>query len=79
MSQLTREQMQALLAQRRRAADEEQRIRCEALRDLPYRAEDVLPLLSLVDPATLPPRTHSGLVEQQRRFRLVAQRLGLVE
>lgn len=78
MSELTREQMQALIAQRRRAADEETRIRRESLRDMPYRAEDVLALLSIVDTASPEPRTTSGLVEMQRRFRLIAQRLGLV-
>lgn len=45
-----------------------ERLHRQALRNKPYDWREVDALLSLVDLSKQPPRTTSGLVEQQRRF-----------
>ena len=63
-----REEQRRLVKQWEATGQELERIRREALRNMPYNAEDVDALLSLGD--DLPPNKHNGegLVEMQRYF-----------
>ena len=64
----TREEQKQLVHQWEETGRELERIRREALRDLPYNWKDVDDLLALGDDYDGPPRTTSGLVEMQRIF-----------
>ncbi|HOZ50127.1 MAG TPA: hypothetical protein PLO37_25965 [Candidatus Hydrogenedentes bacterium] len=71
MKHPTRGEQRALVRQWEETGRELERIRREALRDMPYNWADVDALLSLGDEfARESPRKTSGLVEMQRWFML---------
>ena len=74
-----REEQRTLVKQWEATGRELERIRREALRDMPYNADDVDALLSLGD--DLPPNEHNGegLIEMQRYFMKVDPRNRLRE
>ena len=64
----TREEQKVLVRRMEETYQELEHLRDEALRDLPYKWEDVDALLQLGDNYDGPPRLTSGLVEMQRWF-----------
>lgn len=78
MKQLSKEQQRFLVRLWETTGPELERIRREALRELPYSWQDVDALLEMGDSYDSPPRLTSGLVEMQRRFMELARKRGLV-
>ena len=72
----TLEEQRKLVRQWQETGRELERIRREALRDMPYNWEDVDALLELGDHYDGPPRISSSLGEMQRLFILAAERDG---
>lgn len=68
MKHPTREEQRKLVRQWEETGRELERIRRDALRDMPYNWADVDALLALGDECARVSRTTSGLVEMQRWF-----------
>lgn len=77
MKEPSREEQKRLVQQWAITGRELERIRREALRGMPYNAEDVDALLSLGDHYAGPPDDSRGLIEMQRLFMVAADRQGL--
>lgn len=74
MTHPTREEQRKLVLQWEETGPELERLRREALRDMPYNWEDVDALLELGVQSGMPSRTTSGLVEMQYWFMKAAQK-----
>lgn len=74
----TPEQQRAIVRQWEEAGRELTRLRHRALRDMPYRWEDVDALLELGSGYDGPPRYAEGMVEMQRLFMAHARRMGWI-
>ena len=74
MKHPTREEQRELVRQWEATGRELDRVRRDALRDMPYNWADVDALLEMGDHCEAPPRTTSGLVEMQRWFMAGDQR-----
>lgn len=72
MTHPTLEEQRELVRTMDKTGRELERIRREALRDMPYNWEDVDALLELGDAYDGPPRLTSGLVEMQGIFKKAA-------
>ncbi|MBN1424908.1 hypothetical protein JXA88_10160 [Candidatus Fermentibacteria bacterium] len=73
MNSPTREEQKRLIRQWEITGRDLERLRREALRDMPYRWTDVDALLEIGDRAGCAPRRTSGLVEMQRVFMRAAR------
>lgn len=76
MNRPTPEQQRAIVRQWEETGRVLERLRREALRGRPYRAEEVEALLDLGRGYDGPPRYGEGMVEMQRLFMAHARRMG---
>lgn len=78
MTTPTKDEQRRLVQVWEQAGEDLERMRCEQLRNLPYRWQDVDALLELGDYYKGPARETSGLVEMQKWFMEFARRQGLL-